>query len=163
MEPGELNVDVRRGTLSLNGFTVHSASRKSWCCTSLLPLVRGPSLRGSDRLMPHTTGAKARRKRKTVSSYDLTIVVTGLFTPAGVRAAKPYEQLVLNIEALIAGIGTAEDAPAGTAGTVAGVWTLPSGGTRNAAVHPLTPIPWEEHGIVAVGPLTLEIPLGKFS
>lgn len=164
VEQGELNPDTTLGELSVNAHNV--SNTKAWCLATLNPLLDDAGLRGSNKLLPHTVGVKAKRKRRTVSVYEFVLVVTGLYTPAGVRVPDlddRYMQLITNTETLKGYLGIGEDAPAGVTGTVAAVWTRPNASTKNAAVHVVTPFNFTQHKFVNIGRLALEVPAGKFA
>jgi hypothetical protein len=162
MEPGELNVDTRLGTLTVNSLLLH----QPWVTISNpVALLELAELRGADRLVPHDPGVLARRRRRTASRRDLPIVVTGWCDQLGAKvdASQRYQQLIDNVEALETGLAIGEDAPAGETGTVTAVWTRPDASTRSGPVHVLSPMRWELHGFVVVGVLTLSIPGGRLT
>lgn len=165
MEPGELNPDTTLGSLSVNGHNVSNTA--AWCLSNLVALLDDAQLRGGNKLLPHAVGVKAKRKRRTVTVYSFPLAVTGLYTPAGARISRladRYMQLILNAETLRGYLGIGEDAPAGTTGTVAAVWTRPNASTKAADVHVGSPLGLEQHGFIMVGSLQLEVPYpGKFA
>lgn len=162
MEPGELNVDTRLGTLTINGY---SCFQPHFTISNPQALLDLADLRGGDRLVPHAVGVKARRRRRTVTRKDFPVALTGWCTPAGVRvpASQRYQQLIDNRDEVVAALGIGEDAPAGVTGTVAAVWTLPDATTKSAAVHVLTPWRLEMHQFVLVGVLSISVPAGRFT
>lgn len=164
MEPGELNVDTRLGTLSLNSY---SCFQPHFTISDPVALLDLAELRGANRLIPHTVGTNPRRKRRTETRKDFPIALTGWcdLTGAKVAASQRFAQLVINKEAVEAALGIGEDAPAGTAGTVAAVWDRSTLGLANktGAAHVLSPWRLELHGFVAVGVLSISIPAGRLT
>jgi hypothetical protein len=162
MEPGELNVDTRYGTLTINGYSLFQPHVTISDPVALLDLAE---LRGADRLVPHAVGTLARRRRRTVTRKDFPIAMTGWCDLAGVKvaASQRHMQLITNRETVAAALGIGEDAPAGVAGTVTAVWTRPDGSTKSGPVHVLTPWRLELHGFVVTGVLSLSIPAGRLT
>lgn len=161
MEPGELNVDTRYGTLTVNGLLI----AQPWVTvTNPVALLDFADLRGGDRSVPHMPGVLGRRRRRTVTRKDFPIAVTGWCNVAGERVTNPddrYQTLIDNMDYLEYALAPGESAPAGTTGTVTATWTRPNGTTRSASVHVLTPLRLELHAFVAVGVLGLSIPTGR--
>lgn len=166
MEPGEINVDTRYGTLTLNGYSCFQPHFTISDPAALLDLAE---LRGSDRLVPHASGVLGRRRRRTATRKDFPIALTGWCDTSGAKvpASQRHGQLVKNVETVAAALGIGEDAPAGQTGTVAAVWdrsALGVGlGSKSAAVHVLSPWRLDLHGFVAVGVLSISIPAGRFT
>lgn len=162
MEPGELNVDTRYGTLTVNGYSMFQPHVTISDPVGLLELSE---LRGGDRLVAHAVGVLARRRRRTATRRDFPIAMTGWCDPTGAKvpASQREMQLITNIETVRDALGIGEDAPAGVTGTVSAVWTRPDASTKSGPVHVLTPWRLELHGFVAVGVLSLSVPLGRLT
>lgn len=166
MGPGELNPDVGFGTLLVNGVDCFAANR---AITDMSALLDDAELRGGNRLVPHTVGTVARRRRRTTTRKDFPMVFTGAYTSAGAfvgGTAARKVALIEGIAAFRAAIGVGEDAPAGDAGTVTATWERTALGLADltAQVHVLSPFRVEVHiGAVATAVLSLELPLGRFA
>ena len=163
MERGELNCADCFGTLVVHNANLHNGW--AWCAYDLTALLDEAEIRGGDRLIPHTTGTLARRRRRTVTRKDFPVVITGLYSPSGVRQTDTAMGLIQNVEILKASLGIGEDAPAGTAGTVTATWTRADATVRTAAVHVIA----LRHTLPAVRPhiaqavLSLSLPNGRFT
>jgi len=164
MEPGELNPDTRYGTLTVNSASCFTSG---WCIYDMSAVMDDAELRGANRLLPHASGTLARRRRRTLTRKNFPMAFTGLYDASNhriaSRSARP-QQLIDNFAAFRAAIGIAEDAPAGVAGTVTAVWTQPSGATKSATVHVISPFQWQlKLSPVATAVLVLELPDGRFA
>jgi hypothetical protein len=162
--PIPLNCSDCYGTLTVNSIDLNLPS---WCFDLLLGLLHESDVRGGDRLVGHTVGTLPRRRRRTVTRRDIGGIVTGHYTQAGFVNADPYQGLLDNIAALKAGLGIAEDAPAGITGTVAAQWNQPDASVKNAVVHVLglrydLP-PAAAKNAVAPAVLSLSFPFGNFA
>lgn len=159
---GRLHCSNEHGTLSVNST---SLSDPRWCFDDLSALLSEAEQRGGDRLIPGTaSGVLARRRRRTVTRYDFPGVVTGWYTSTGTMTSNRAEGFLTNVAALRAALGIANDAPAGTAGTVAAAWDRPGAlSTLNAAVHVVSLRVGKPVQNVAPVMLQLSVPSGVFA
>lgn len=159
---GELAIQGVSGWLSLHTY--------AWNVTDLLELWLGGDKRGQDRLLPGTADFIPYRRRYTVTTYSLPMVICGDVHQDGTPYADPWVGLETNLEFLRAQL-IAD--PATTAGTRAATLTMPSGVDRSAAVHVLGITPGRHlegtnqlsgaHGVVVEALLELSIPSGRFA
>lgn len=157
--------DTSFGTMTVNGLSMFTGC---WFVGDMSAVLDDAEIRGSDRLIPMTPGVLARRRRRTVTRKDFPMFITGKYNQAGALNGTTDTSwkngLVTNIRALRVGLGIAEDAPVGVAGTVDVVWTDPFGYAQTKPAHVLSPLKIAtKPGALAVAVLSLEFPLGVFS
>ncbi len=154
------------GQLAFDGFSLH---RHSWYPTRLIDLWFGGEVRGVDRIVPLQEGAIAYQRRFTVTRHSIPMVILGELDPNGNPYPDIWDGLETNIGLLRAGLVD----PTGLGdGTRAGVLTMPSGATRNAATHILGLTPGElvpgidaftgREGIGLLATLEISLPSGRF-
>jgi hypothetical protein len=164
MDEGQLNPDVGYGTLTVNGLDMFCGA---WCITDMSAMLDDAELRGGNRLIPMAPGTLARRRRRTTTRKDFPVVVTGKYTQAGALLGETFASwqagLTVNLRALRAGLGIANDAPAGVTGTVEAVWTPPGETAMTADVHVLAPLRVQIRSYAALAVLSLEVPVGVFA
>lgn len=131
----------------------------AWEAKSLLPLWQGPSVRGSDRIIPDGDAVPYPR-RGTVTRRVLELTVFGYVDVDGAAATDFREQLEENIYYFRANISD----PPGTAdGTRPAVLHLPSGATKSGPIHVI------EFALAELGPagaratLDISIPGGALA
>ena len=162
MESGEINCSDCFGTLTVNGVLLNGPA---WCAYDLRSLWDEADLRGSDRLIPSTSGVIAYKRRRTVTRKDFPLAVTGLYDRLGVRQTDRAMSLTANIEYLKENLGIAST---GTGGTVTATWTRSDATTRSAAVHVMSLrvgaiAANSTRGVyVANAVLSISIPAGRF-
>lgn len=95
-------------------------------------LWRGPDVRGSDRLIAHLDGARPKRRRATVSSRTLELLISGEKDHLGVPHDDPRVGLELNIMHIRDNVADPLDTDEGT--RTCSVY-LPSGSVLSGPVH----------------------------
>lgn len=132
----------------------------AWGLTDLAPLRDVPEIRGADKLVSHAAGARARRRRATVTKKAFPIWVAGDFDLDGNAIEDPYEGLDANVDYLNANVLGEVDSDEGTR---AAVWHRRDGSTRSTDLHVLGPVGWRSSSpFVLVGVLRVSIPSGVF-
>ena len=146
------------GTLTVNGLALNA----DWVCAyDLAPLLDDGEVRGSDRLIPHATGAVGYPRRRTVTRVDIPLWISGLVRWDGVPQADHAMALIGNVEYLRTNIGIAKQTGDGT---VTASWTRPDGTVRTAAAHVIPPLRVRpQNRDVALAVLTLSLLQGRFS
>lgn len=126
-------------------------------CYSLLPLWRGPDVRGSDRTVPGVSGVKRYRRRATVSRRVLLLTLYGDRDSDGNPVANVRE----GIEAIVAEVRAQVADPTNVGdGTRTAVLHFPSGATKTGPVHVIS-LDLGENGPTSVkATLDLSIPGG---
>lgn len=98
----------------------------------LLPLLQGPDVRGSDRLLPGVPGVIAYKRRATVTKRVIPLVIFADTDVEGEPYADSMEGLVANIDYLRANVSD----PTGVGdGTRTATLHLKDGSTRSGPVH----------------------------
>ncbi len=97
------------------------------------------TVRGQDRIIPGAIGVLPKRRRATVTTYDLTFLISGEVDASGTPASPGdstgiHAQLEANIDALRSGVLDPTNVGDGTR---AATLTMPSGDTRSADIHVL--------------------------
>lgn len=148
----------RSSYLTVNGVDLATAA---YWITNLEPeMLRGPTLRGSDTVIPHATGVYANRRRVTAKVLQFQMIVTGDFTNTGSAASDWRAQILTNVEYLTANLGLAY---ATGDGTVTATWHRYGGSTKTASVHVQS---FETSDLVkrhVAAVLELSVPSGAFS
>lgn len=154
--------DSPDGQLTVAGTAMRTAA---WWTDDLALLWQSGDERGRDRIIPGATGVKPYRRRRTVTTYALPMLVLGGVNSAGVAQADPWEGFQANVTAL-----RAVTDPTGTGdGTRALVLTMPDGSTRTGSAHVSlrlgTPIRGWRSGnqVTARAILNLSLPLGALA
>lgn len=96
----------------------------------LLPLIQGPDVRGTDRVIPLGPAVPYRR-RPTVTKRAIPLVIFGVFDLEGVAHPSEAEGLVANVDYLRANVSDPTELGDGT--RTATLHLL--GGTRTGPVH----------------------------
>lgn len=116
------------GQLTVDGEALRCSA---WWVLSLSPLWASGPIRGADRLLPGVTGVRAYRRRRTVATYSLPMLIVGSHDKLGVALADEWAGLRANVDAL-----RLVTDPVNTGdGTRALVLTMPGGGTRTGTAH----------------------------
>lgn len=126
----------------------------------LLPLLQGPAIRGTDRLLPGVPGVKARKRRATVTLRSVPMKIFVDVDLDGDPYDDPAEGLTANVDYLRANV--ADPTNIGD-GTRTATLHLKDGSTRSGAVHveSLELGGDDENAVLAV--LTLSIPGGALT
>ena len=125
--PGLLNYGCL-GTLTIGGV---SMNRPAWDLVDVSPLWLTGDVRGEDRILPGLTGVRSFKRRRTVTSHTLRLLVCGTVDRLGAVNADPLVGLYANLVYLRANVAD----PTGTGdGTRAAVLTKPGGGTLTGPV-----------------------------
>lgn len=155
------------GSLVINNL---AGNTQAWCIVDLSMLWIGADQRGADRLIPGSNGVRAQRRRRTITEYDLPMIIVGSVDKNGVIYADPWDGFQRNIDEL----KTTWTDPTGTGdGTRSATLTLPSGATRTASIH-VSPLEADppvsgrdvETGlpeVTALATLPISIPDGEFT
>jgi hypothetical protein len=133
----------------------------AWVVGNLGPLWVPGQKRGSDVLMPGAVGVRPFRRRPTVTTHSLPIVVSGDydFTTSDDCPDDPWVALEHNLAYLAENL--IED-PGTRYGTRASMLTMASGEQRFAAPHYLRLTPATIEQAVFIGTLDISIPEGWF-
>lgn len=133
----------------------------AWRIDDLTPLYQEADQRGSDILIPHSSGVLAQQRRRTVTLVALGIWVFGESDQNGSAHSNPLYGLDVNVAYLRTNIV----APTGTSdGTRSATWHLANGSsTRTASVHVLGLDLSRMSPTTMKGALRLSIPAGRFS
>jgi hypothetical protein len=120
------------GDLTIGGVAMNCAGWKL-LGDSLARLWMPADQRGDDRLIPGAAGVLAQRRRNTVTTVSLEMLISGLADRTGTAATGTYvAQLYQNIVYLRDNVV----APTGaTDGTRSAVLTVPGGSTLTEPVH----------------------------
>lgn len=116
--------------------------------------------RGSDVVIPGSSGVKARPRRDTVTRRSLRLQIDGGVTYTGATTGDAFERLAINIDYIRSAIVAP---PGGSSGTRSAVLTMPDGTTRTEDVH-VTGFElgkYAEDARWALGVLQLSIPSGR--
>jgi hypothetical protein len=119
------NVITRSTYLEINSVPL---ATPAWRILDLSRL-HGLAVRGSDRIMPGANGMRAQRRRRTIYSQSLPLLVVGRYDREGNVLSNVYDGLDDNIDYLMTNVIE----PPSTA-TVAAVWHR-AGGNKSAAIH----------------------------
>lgn len=158
------NFSTVDGNLTLNGIPMKT---RAWTCPDLTPLWMPAAIRGEDRIIPHASGVRAYRRRKTVTQYSLDFRIAGIASEEGLavdgdgNGSPEFQQLEYNLTYLRLHVIDPRTSPNAN-GTVPGVLTMPSGVTRNADVHVLGFTVNNRVSHVLQGVLDISIPSGGF-
>lgn len=164
---GLVNYDCD-GVLTIGGIVMN---RPAWAVTgdgdgegSLFDLLIGVEQRGEDRLMPFGVGVIPYRRRITVTTHTLRLLVVGDVDENGDPTTDHTDGLRANLAYLMANVV----APVATsAGTRAATWDPPAGATQlSAAIH-VTGITKKKMALgdnaVFEGTLNISVPAGAFT
>lgn len=151
------------GTLQIGTVVL---SCPAWDITDLTPLWVETTVRGGDRLIPGAAGVRPFRRRVTVTTHALPMLISGDVDPLGVVNTDAW----VGLEENLADLWTNVVAPTNTGdGTRAAILTMPSGATRTANVHVLglrvgstRGEPHRHHAVVRAS-LQISIPAGRFA
>lgn len=145
------------GTLTINSVAMNTYG---WYIVDLRDLWLGPTVRGSDRVIPGVNGVIPFMRRPTVRTVSLPMIVSGKKSAAGVDYANPYVGLETNIAYLRANV---VDPTLTTNGTRSATLTMPSGATRTASIHVLSMTPGDAVKYIQKFTLDISIPTGAFA
>lgn len=150
-------VTTRSSYVSIGGV---SLATPAWNSLNDHVLWQGPEVRGSDRLLPGSTGVRPYRRRATVTRYTLELVINGTFKEDGTTYANPAVGLQSNIDYLYANVV----APvATTSGTRAISMVMPDATTRTGHAHveafQIAPISFK----VVRATMDISIPTGRLA
>lgn len=156
-----LNCDGKDGTLVINNVSMNCPA---WCTIDLRDLWMPGAIRGGDLLLPGAPGVRARRRRRTVTTYSVKFVISGLaertgLQPYGAGSAGRMRQLQENLDYLRTNV--LDPVTTGN-GTRAATLTMPSGATRTALVHVLGLTLSQAWPAGLTTTLDLSIPAGVF-
>lgn len=156
------------GTLTIGGILMN---RSAWAIIGddtgrggLLPLWVDVEQRGEDRLLPGAAGVIPYRRRVTVTTHDLRLIVTGDVDLNGTATSNSKTGLITNLNYLYANVV----APTGaTDGTRAATLTFSGITSRTANIHVLRLEPerynYVDGSAVFEGTLQISIPAGRFA
>ena len=153
---GPLIVDSRMGDLTINGVEMMGVA---WQMLDLKVLWEPGKQRGTNRLLPGTSGVKAYRKRVTETPYSMPMVITGFVDRSGAAQANPYAGLENNVSYLRSNVVDPTNVGDGTR---ASVLTMPSGATRSANIHVMGLVLGNQAGPIVLATLEIEIPAGVY-
>lgn len=154
------------GTLTIDGVSLNCPA---WDAFDLSGLWIEGSVRGSDRLIPGAAGVLPFRRRRTVTTYQLPLIIVGMVDENGADYEDAMAGLELNLETLRSGV--IEPTNTGD-GTRAAVLSMPSGASRTADVHVLeltvSPVAARRQGTIVTharvrAVLELSVPAGRFA
>lgn len=123
-------VITRTDYLEVNGTALSTPAY--WITNLTAAMLSDSEVRGEDRLLPGTTGVRARKRRRTVTVKQFEMVIKGDVDNNGATNANPHTGLVTNTEFLKSNLGLAASS---TDGTVTAIWHRPDTTTKTAAVH----------------------------
>lgn len=124
-----------------------------------LSRLYGLEVRGDDRILPGADGARPFRRRVTVRTVGLPLLVEGRFTHEGASNSNIWDGLDDNIDHLMTNVVTPATS---TAGTRTAVWHR-ANGNINADVHVegFEPQGWGQGWVLFL--LEISIPAGRFA
>lgn len=117
------------GDLTIGGVAMNGPA---WKVLNLHVLWQPAAQRGQDRLVPGANGVRKFRRRETVTTHDLQMLVVGSHSRTGSVNADLFEGLQANVDYLITNVVSPTGA---TDGTRSAVLTMPDGTTRTEPVH----------------------------
>lgn len=128
-------------------------------------LWAGFDVRGQDRILPSVTGYIAYQRRRTVTAFNLRLIVVGdVIGETGAPELDTRVGLEENIEYLRENV---IDPVATQTGTRSATLTMPSGNTREAEIHVLDVTTQQyklsECGSIWIANLRISIPSGRFA
>jgi hypothetical protein len=127
----KLDWNSAAGNLTIGGVAMNCAG---WKVLNLHVLWQPANVRGSDRIVPGATGVIPFRRRATVTTHSLQMLVSGTHDRTGSANANKFVGLQANVDYLIANVV----APTGTGdGTRSAVLTMPDASVRTEPVHVL--------------------------
>jgi len=147
------------GTLEIDNVPM---SCPAWSTLDLTSLWLGPAQRGEDRILPGVSGVVPYRRRATVRTVTLEMVIVGEVDHTGAVNADPWDGLRHNIWYLRTNVTDPTNIGDGTRNAVV---TMPDGvTTRQADVH-VGELVLGEHDNYAryLATLELSIPAGVFT
>lgn len=119
------------GSLTIDGVSMHT---DAWTIVDLTNLWFGGDVRGQDRLIPGVAGVIPYRRRTTVTTYSLPMVIIGDVDQTGTPYSDIWEGLESNINYLRSNVVD----PTNTGdGTRSATLLMPSGSSRTADIHVL--------------------------
>lgn len=145
------------GTLTIGGV---SMNRDAWAVLNNWVFWQPAAVRGADNQVPGSPGVLPNRRRKTVTTHSLELLIIGTCDRFGdpVPIDDWQTQLALNSEWLDENVFTP---PITLEGTRTAVLTLPNGATRTGQIHLETPV----YGVTAPPAITctidISIPAGQ--
>lgn len=162
-----LNAYDCEGTLTIGAV---SMNRAAWAVLGdetgqggMMQLATGGEQRGSDRLLPSSTGVIAYPRRLTVTTADLRLLIVGDVDETGALNADKKIGLVDNIDYIYDNVVT----PTGTGdGTRAATLDLPGQVQRSANIHVIGMVQQQYllgDNPIWVGTLRISIPGGRFT
>lgn len=155
----KLTYNSAAGDLTIAGVAMNCPA---WVVLNLQELWQPANVRGSDRIIPGTSGVTPYRRRATVTTRSLQMLISGTHDRTGAAAATSLRGLQVNVDYLIANVVV----PTGTGdGTRSAVLTMPDGTTRTQSVHVLGLELGDlsQDGAWTKAVLELSIPSGRFS
>ena len=155
----KLTYNAAAGDLSIGGVAMNCPA---WVVLNLQELWHPANVRGSDRLIPGTDGVLPYRRRSTVTTRSLQMIISGTHDQSGNTTTTPLLGLQANFDYLVANVV----APTGSGnGTRAAILTMPDASTRLADVHVLGIQLGDTGpgGQWAKAVVELSIPAGKFA
>lgn len=148
------------GELTISGVSMHTYG---WNVIDVRDLWTVIAVRGQDRLIPGVSGLRPKRRRFTATPHSLPMVISGLHTPDGEPITDPDARIVQFQDNLDFLMNNVVDEVATTAGTRTATLTMPSGGSRTAAIHVLSITPGTWTPAVLRCTLDISIPGGRFA
>ena len=127
----KLTYNTAAGDLTIGGVAMNGPA---WKVLNLYELWQPANVRGSDRIIPGSTGVVAYPRRATVTVRSLQMLISGTHDRTGASVADKYEGLQANVDYLLSNVVVPTGA---TDGTRSAVLTMPDGTTRTEPVHVL--------------------------
>jgi len=145
------------GTLTIDGI---SMNRPAWAVLNNWVFWQPAGLRGEDNIIPGTPGVLPNRRRKTVTTHTLELLIIGTCDEDGdaVPRSEWTTQLARNSEWLDEFVFTP---PVTLEGTRTAVLTLPDGSTRTGEIHVLDPVYGVTTPVAITVALDISIPAGQ--
>ena len=127
----KLTYNTAAGDLTIGGVAMNCPA---WVVLNLQELWNPANVRGSDRIIPGTSGVMPYQRRATVTTRSLQMLISGTHDRTGAAAATVLRGLQVNVDYLIANVVVPTGA---TDGTRSAVLTMPDATTRTEPVHVL--------------------------
>lgn len=157
LAPSGIDVSLCDGDLTINTVATRGPG---WWLVSVVPAYRYGDRGGSNVALPGSNGERPYRRRRRGSTFQFRMVFGGKYTPAGVHAPVPGQQMWANLLTFT----TAVVADPGGNGTVPSVLTTPDFVTHPADVQVLDLEPGDsavdDLDAVLLATLTVRVPRG---
>lgn len=127
--PGPLNSSTATGALTISSVSMHCPA---WNLLDLVPLWLHNAVRGTNVVIPGSTGTRAYPQRVHEARHSLVMAITGWVDRNGTANADEWDGLQVNIEYLRANVIAPPTAPTATR---AATLVMPDGTTRSANIQ----------------------------